>query len=101
MSLHPPSFLRPAALAFGLAAGLALAQSPVGALAGRGSPGDIAVVTHPGTGQSRSITIPRSGRYQLRNLPIGRYVVVIRHADGREDAPKPVDVHIGITVRVP
>ena len=101
MTLHPRSSLRLAALALALGAGLALAQSPVGALAGRGAPGDVAVVTNPKTGLSREVTIPKSGRYQLRNLPIGEYLVVIRHADGREDAPRPVAVHIGITVRVP
>ena len=101
MTLHPRSSLRLATLALALGAGLALAQSPVGALAGRGTPGDVAVVTNPKTGLSREVTIPKSGRYQLRNLPIGEYVVVIRHADGREDAPRPVAVHIGITARVP
>jgi hypothetical protein len=101
MSFRFRNPLRFAALALALGAGLALAQSPVGALAGRGTPGDVAVVTNPKTGMSREVTIPKSGRYQLRNLPIGEYVVVIRHADGREEAPKGVAVHIGITVRVP
>lgn len=101
MNLRSPSTLRPLTLALALAAGLALAQSPVGALAGRATPGDIAIVTYPATGQAREVRVAKSGRYQLRNLPIGRYVVVIRHADGREEAPKAIDVHIGITVRVP
>jgi hypothetical protein len=101
MSFRFRNPLRLAALALTLGAGLALAQSPVGALAGRGTPGDVAVISNPKTGMSREITIPKSGRYQLRNLPIGNYVVVIRHADGREEAPKPVSVHIGITVKVP
>lgn len=101
MSFRLRTSLRLTALAMALGAGLALAQSPVGALAGRGTPGDVAVVTNPTTGMSREVTIPKSGRYQLRNLPIGDYVVVIRHADGREEAPKAVAVHIGITVRVP
>ena len=95
------SALRITALALALAAGIALAQSPVGALAGKGTPGDVAVVTDAKTGFTRKTTIPKSGRYQLRNLPIGGYDVVIRHADGRQDAPRRVAVHIGITVRVP
>lgn len=101
MRSHFRSTLRLSALALALGAGLALAQSPVGAIAGRGTPGDVAVVSNPKTGMSREVTIPSSGRYQLRNLPIGDYVVVIRHADGRQEAPKAVSVHIGITVRVP
>jgi Carboxypeptidase regulatory-like domain len=101
MSSHARTILRTSALAFGLAAGLALAQSPVGTLAGRGLHGDVAVVTDHKTGRTREVAIGPKGRYQLRNLPVGRYVVVIRHADGRQEAPKPVNVHIGITTRVP
>ena len=101
MTSHFRSTLRLAALALALGAGLALAQSPVGALAGRGTSGDIVVVTYAKTGASREVTIPRSGRYQLRNLPIGEYTVVVRHADGREEAPTVVAVHIGTTSRVP
>jgi hypothetical protein len=101
MNRRTRTVLRITALALALAAGLALAQSPVGALAGMGTPGDVAVVTDPKTGLTRKTTIPKSGRYQLRNLPIGVYDVVIRHADGRQDAPRRVAVHIGITVRVP
>ena len=92
---------RAAALGLVLAAGLALAQSPVGALAGKGAPGAVAVITDARTGLTREVTVGPKGRYQLRNLPIGRYTVVLRHPDGREEAPRAVDVHIGITVRVP
>ena len=101
MTRRTRNVLRITALALALAASLALAQSPVGALAGMGTPGDVAVVTDQKTGFTRETTIPKSGRYQLRNLPIGAYDVVIRHADGRQDPPKRVAVHIGITVRVP
>lgn len=101
MHRHLRSTLRLSALALSLAAGLALAQSPVGALAGRAEHGDVAIVTSVKTGQTREVKVSSKGRYQLRNLPIGRYHVVLRHADGREEAPKAVDVHIGITVRVP
>ena len=93
--------LRASLLALGLAAGIAFAQSPVGALAGKAEPGAVAVITNPTTGMTREVTVGKKGRYQLRNLPIGRYDVAIRHADGRVDAPKPVQVQIGITVRVP
>ena len=93
--------LRTTALGLVLAAGLALGQSPVGALSGKAEPGAVAVITNPLTGARREVKVGRSGRYQQRNLPIGQYQVVIRHADGREDAPRQVDVHIGITVPVP
>ena len=95
------NFVRLSALALTLAAGLALAQSPVGALAGKAAAGDVAVVTNVRTAATRQVKVSAKGRYQLRNLPVGRYSVVIRHPDGREDAPRLVDVHIGITVPVP
>jgi len=101
MSRHPRFLLKLAALALALAAGIALAQSPVGALAGKAAPLATAVITNTKTGAVREVKVSPKGRYQLRNLPIGHYTVVIRGSDGREEAPRPVDVHIGITVRVP
>lgn len=95
------SLVRAAFMALTLAAGVVLAQSPVGALAGKADPGATAVITNSKTGAVREVPVNPKGRYQLRNLPIGHYTVVIRGADGHQDAPRPVDVHIGITVRVP
>ena len=101
MPLPLISVLRAAFIALTLAAGVVLAQSPVGALAGKATPGATAVVTNTSTGAVHEVKVSAKGRYQLRHLPIGHYQVVIRNADGREEAPRPVDVHIGITVRVP
>lgn len=78
----------------------AWAQSPVGALAGSAAEGDVAVIRNPVTGFVREVKVDKKGRYQARNLPVARYEVVIRHADGSQDAPRRVDVHIGITTRV-
>lgn len=91
------------ALLLGLLLGPAssMAQSPVGALAGKAGEGDVAVITNPVTGFSREVKVGKNGRYQARNLPVARYEVVIRHADGSQEAPRRVDVHIGITTRVP
>jgi hypothetical protein len=91
-----------ASLMLGLLLGPAasLAQSPVGALAGNAVEGDIAVIRNPVNGFSREVKVGKSGRYQARNLPVARYEVVIRHADGSQDAARVVDVHIGITTRV-
>jgi hypothetical protein len=100
IEVRPHLLLRGAAVGLAWAAGMAMAQSPVGALSGKAEPGAVVVISNPETGSSREITVGAKGRYQLRHLPIGRYRVVIRHADGREDAPRLVDVHIGTTVPV-
>lgn len=91
-----------ASLLLGLVLGpaSALAQSPVGALAGKAGEGDVAVIRNPVNGFVREVKVGKGGRYQARNLPVASYEVVIRHADGSQDAPRRVDVHIGITTRV-
>jgi len=86
------------ALAFGASA--ALAQSSVGHMAGDASQGDVVLIRHTGTQLSREVTVGDNGRFQLRNLPNGRYEVRVRHADGREEAPRLVDVRAGRTTQV-
>lgn len=93
-------FLAATLLALLLGPAASLAQSPVGALAGTAAEGDVAIIRNPATGFTREVKVGKSGRYQLRNLPVAAYVVVIRHADGSQDAPRPVNVHIGITSQV-
>lgn len=77
-----------------------LAQSPVGAISGQGREGDVAIIRNSSSGFSRELKIGKSGRFQARNLPVASYEVVIRHADGSEETPKRVDVHIGVTARL-
>lgn len=83
-----------------LAPAIALAQSPVGALAGVAKDGDVAVIRNVATGFTREIKVGKSGRYQMRNLSPGTFEVTIRHSDGTTEAPKKVDVHLGTTSRV-
>lgn len=78
----------------------ALAQSPVGALAGTAKTGDVAVIRNVATGFTREVKVGKSGRYQMRNLSPGTFEVTIRHPDGASDAPKKVHVHLGTTSRV-
>ncbi len=84
-----------------LGSAVSFAQSPVGALAGSASEGDVAVIRNPANGFTREIKVGKSGRYQLRSLPVASYEVVIRHADGKQEPARRVAVHIGITTRVP
>lgn len=79
---------------------IALAQSPVGALAGTAKAGDVAVIRNVDTGFTREVKVGKSGKYQMRNLSPGTFEVTIRHADGTTDAAKKVDVHLGTTSRV-
>ncbi len=79
---------------------MALAQSPVGALAGTAKAGDVAVIRNVATGFSREVKVRNSGRYQMRNLSPGTFEVTIRHPDGVTEAPRKVDVHLGTTSRV-
>lgn len=79
---------------------IALAQSPVGALAGTAKAGDVAVIRNVATGFTRQVKVGKSGKYQLRNLSPGTFEVIIRHPGGSADAPKKVDVHLGTTTRV-
>lgn len=87
-------------LALVLGPALAVAQSPVGGLSGKAKTGDVAVIRNVDTGFTREVKVGKSGKYQLRNLPNGTFEVVIRHPDGTLDAPRRVDVHIGITTQV-
>lgn len=79
---------------------LALAQSPVGALAGNAKPGDVVVIRDPDSGFLKEIKVDESGKYALRNLKNSTYEVVVRHADGTEDPVRLVAVRIGTTTRV-
>lgn len=82
-----------------LAPAIALAQSPVGALAGVAKDGDVAVIRNVATGFAREIKVGKSGKYQMRNLSPSTFEVTIRHSDGTTQAPKKVDVHLGTTSR--
>ncbi len=92
---------RALALVVGLAtASAATAQSPTAGIAGEGKLGDIAVIQNADTGFTREVKVRKNGRYQIRNLPTGTFVVILKHADGTTDAPKQVTLQVGMTARV-
>ena len=78
----------------------ASAQHSTGNLMGEAKAGDTVVLHAPEIGVNREIAIDKDGKYSVRRLPMGTYVVTVRHADGTSEEPKAVAVRGGTTVRV-
>ena len=78
----------------------ASAQHSTGNLMGEAKAGDTVVLQAPEIGVNREIAIEKDGKFNVRRLPMGTYVVTIRHADGTSDEPKAVAVRGGTTARV-
>jgi len=89
-----------AVAAFSLLAFSAHAQQASGNLMGNGTPGDKVAVSGEGTGYHREVAIAENGKWMIRQVPIGAYVVTIKHADGSEESPKGIAVRAGSTARV-
>jgi len=89
------AFAATALVAFG-----AHAQQASGNIAGTAVTGDTVAVSGIGTGFHRELKIEKDGKYQLRSVPLGDYVVSVKHADGTEETPKGVAVRAGSTARV-
>lgn len=84
----------------GFAAASAQAQRSSGNIIGDAATGDTVIVDGQGTGFHREVAIDRDGRYNLRSIPMGDYVVTVKRADGTQTEPKKVSVRGGSTVRV-
>jgi uncharacterized membrane protein len=78
----------------------AQAQATSGNIMGVAKAGDTVVVDGVGTGVHREITLDKDGKYNLRRMPLGSYVVVVKHADGTAESPKQVAIQAGVTARV-
>jgi|SoimicmetaTmtLPC_FD_contig_31_8489026_length_374_multi_3_in_0_out_0_1 hypothetical protein len=90
-----------AVAAFSLLAFAAQAQQSSGNLMGYNQPGDTVQVQGVGTGYNREITVEaETGKWMIRQVPIGAYHVVVKHADGTADAPKGIAVKAGTTSRI-
>lgn len=92
-------FLAASVLTLGFAFG-AQAQTSSGNLQGEAATGDTIVVDGVGTGYHRELKIEKDGKYSIRRVPTGEYVVTRTRADGTAEAPKPVSIHAGVTVRI-
>lgn len=84
----------------GFAAASAQAQKSSGNIIGDAAKGDTVVVVSEATGFHRDVAIDRDGRYNLRSIPPGDYVVTVKRADGTEAEPKRISVRGGSTARV-
>ena len=82
------------------ATGVANAQQASGNVVGEAKAGDTVVLQAPEIGVNREISVDRDGKYQVRRLPMGTYVVTVRHADGTSEPRKSVVVRAGTTARV-
>ena len=76
------------------------AQQASGNIMGDGKVGDTVVVESAATGFHHEITLEKDGRYQMRRIPIGSYVLTLRHADGTAEQPRGIRVQAGTTARV-
>jgi peptidyl-dipeptidase A len=76
------------------------AQSSGGNIAGEASVGDTVTITGVDTGFRRELKIDKDGKYQVRRVPTGDYMVVLVHKDGSIDPAQAVTVRVGSTARV-
>jgi Carboxypeptidase regulatory-like domain len=89
------------ALALLTSAGVQARDNSSGNIAGTATPGDTVTATNPDTGLTRTITVEADGRFRLPQLPIGTYIVTIKHADGAVYVTTPpLKVQIGLTTRI-
>lgn len=102
LNRHSSTMARSALLALVLAAaGNVQAQSnSTGNLSGRVAAGETVLVENASTGFHREVAADAEGRFRLRALPIGTYVVKVKHADGRVEVLRQVAVRIGTTSHV-
>lgn len=91
--------LVPGAIAMSLAFA-ANAQHSSGNITGTAVAGDTVVIRGSDTGWHRELTIKKDGKFQVRSVPTGQYVVTITHADGQSEPAKPIMVKVGSTARV-
>ena len=76
------------------------AQHSSGNVMGEAKAGDTIVLEAPEIGLTREITVDKDGKYNFRRLPMGTYIVTVRHADGSAEPQKAVVVRGGTTARV-
>ena len=76
------------------------AQQASGNLMGEAQAGDKIAVTSTTTGFHREITAEEAGKFSIRRLPTGTYIVDVTHADGSKEKPKQIVIQVGTTARL-
>lgn len=87
-----------AVLLFGTVS-FAHAQNPAGNITGTAVAGDIVNIQGAVTGFHRELKIEKDGKYQVRSVPTGSYIVTVTHADGSV-TESALEVRIGSSARV-
>lgn len=93
-------FLLAGAVASLFAMSTAGAQDTAGNIRGEAKAGDTIIFDNPTIGFHREMTQEKDGRYTLSHVPVGEYVIIVRHADGTAEPTKAVRVQTGATARV-
>lgn len=87
-------------LVFGLASTVQ-AQASNGNISGDAVAGDTVIAINADTGLQREIQVKKDGKYRMRALPLGTYVVTIKHADGTFGPSSTVTLRVGATAFIP
>ena len=82
------------------ATAVAQAQSSSGHIAGSAVAGETIVVDGVGNGFHRELKVDKDGKFAIRRVPIGPYLVTRTAADGNAAEPQRIEVHVGVTVRI-
>ena len=77
-----------------------LAQSAMGAVAGRATAGDQVTITNTATGATRTVTVGGDGTYRLAQLPVGDYTVQLVRNGAPVGQRLTVNVPLGGTATV-
>ncbi len=83
-----------------LAVAPVLAQSAMGAIAGRANAGDQIILVNNATGATRTVTVSNDGTYRLSQLPVGDYSLRAAHDGNAIGEPITVTVALGGTTTV-
>jgi len=75
------------------------AQHSAGSIVGTAVTGDVVDIKGADTGFHREIKIDKDGKYQVRSVPVGSYLVTVTHADGTTTEAA-LEVRVGSAARV-
>ena len=77
-----------------------MAQSAMGAVAGRATAGDQVTIVNAATGATRTVSVGNDGSYRLSQLPVGDYSVQLVRSGAAVGTPISVNVPLGGTATV-
>ncbi|KGQ19746.1 Oar protein [Lysobacter dokdonensis DS-58] len=75
------------------------AQSPSGSISGNATTGDVVDIKGADTGFHRELKIEKDGKYSVRQVPAGSYIVTVTRPDGSQ-VESVIEVRVGSAARV-